>query len=182
MIDEAFNKKLKRVVLDHVPGCSDLISADRLSGGASQETYRLRVATAEGEKTLAMRRAPGGEFVERVPQHPGLDVEALLMQSAAAAGVPEPEVYYVLGKDDELGDGFIMEWIDGEALGARIVRSPDYEDIRGRLAYECGRILAQIHSIDLDTSGLREKLWEIPPAEFLEQTWERYRLLETPQP
>lgn len=181
-METGFEEKLERVVLAHLPDSEALVSVERLSGGASQETYRLIVRTASGEKPLAMRRAPGGEFVERTPQHPGLDVEALLMQSAREVGVPEPEVYYVLTRDDDLGDGFIMEWLEGEALGARIVRSPEFENIRPRLAYECGRVLAKIHAIDLDKTGLREKLWAIPPAEFVEQTWERYRLLETPQP
>ena len=166
----------------HITDCKGLVSVDRLSGGASQETYRLVVETSVGEKRLALRRTPGGEYAEITPQHPGLDVEALLMQSALAVGVPEPEVYYVLQREDELGDGFLMEWLDGEALGARIVRSPEFEAIRPKLAYECGKVLAKIHSIDLDATGLRSRLWEIPPAEFVEQTWERYRLLDTPQP
>ncbi len=180
--DDNFQDKLEGILIRHLADCRRLVSVDRLSGGASQETYRLVIETAAGEKTLAMRRAPGGEYQEITPQHPGLPVEALLMQSAKAVGVPEPEVYHVLTREDDLGDGFIMEWLEGEALGARIVRSPDFEDIRPKLAYECGKVLAQIHSIDLDATGLREKLSEISPAEFVEQTWERYRLLETPQP
>ena len=163
-------------------GCTGLINAERLSGGASQETYRLTVATVSGERLLAMRRAPGGQILDKTPQHPGLEVEALLMQSARLAGVPEPEVYHVLSESDGLGDGFIMEWLEGEALGARIVRSPEFDDIRPRLAYECGRVLAKIHHIDVDQTGLRQKLWQISPADFVEQTWERYRLLPTPQP
>ena len=180
--DDSFKEKLAGVVLARITDCKGLVSVDRLSGGASQETYRLVVATSVGEKRLALRRTPGGEYAEITPQHPGLDVEALLMQSALAVGVPEPEVYYVLQREDELGDGFLMEWLDGEALGARIVRSPEFEAIRPKLAYECGKVLAKIHSIDLDATGLRARLWEIPPAEFVEQTWERYRLLDTPQP
>jgi aminoglycoside phosphotransferase (APT) family kinase protein len=180
--DDSFKEKLAGVVLAHITDCKGLISVDRLSGGASQETYRLVIETSAGEKRLALRRTPGGEYAEITPQHPGLDVEALLMQSALAVGVPEPEVYYVLQREDELGDGFLMEWLDGEALGARIVRSPEFEVIRPKLAYECGRVLAKIHSIDLDATGLRARLSEIPPAEFVEQTWERYRLLDTPQP
>lgn len=181
-MDDSFREKLEEVVLAHISDCKSLVSVDRLSGGASQETYRLVIQTSTGEKQLAMRRAPGGEHAEITPQHPGLDVEALLMQSALAVGVPEPEVYYVLQHDDELGDGFLMEWLDGEALGARIVRSPEFEDIRPKLAYECGKVLAQIHSIDLDATGLRARLGEISPADFVQQTWERYQLLETPQP
>ena len=122
--DDNFHEKLEAVLVGHLPDCKKLIRADRLSGGASQETYRLLVETSSGEKRIAMRRAPGGEYQEITPQHPGLPVEALLMQSARAVGVPEPEVYHVLTRDDDLGDGFIMEWLEGEALGARIVRSP----------------------------------------------------------
>lgn len=180
--ENSFTEALDAVLRTNVPGCTGLISAERLSGGASQETYRLTANINGREQLLAMRRAPGGVIQERVPSHPGLDVEALLMQSAKKAGVPEPEVYHVLTPEDAIGDGFIMEWLEGEALGARIVRSPEFEEIRPRLAYECGQLLARIHSINLDETGLRDRLWQISPAEFVEQTWERYRLLETPQP
>ncbi|MBT3622738.1 MAG: phosphotransferase family protein, partial [Gammaproteobacteria bacterium] len=95
LADDSFREKLERVVLAHITGCKGLLEVDRLSGGASQETYRLVVKTAGGQQRLALRRTPGGEYAEITPQHPGLDVEALLMQSALAVGVPEPEVYYV---------------------------------------------------------------------------------------
>ena len=151
--ESSFSNALDAVIKARVPGCNGLIKAERLSGGASQETYRLTVSTNASEKLLAMRRAPGGEILERTAQHPGLEVEALLMQSARSVGVPEPEVFYVLTESDGLGDGFIMEWLDGEALGARIVRSPEFEDIRPKLAYECGRVLGKIHNIDVDATN-----------------------------
>ena len=104
------------------------------------------------------------------------------MTSARSAGVPEPEVYYVLQRHDALGDGFLMEWLEGETLGARIVKLPEFSKVRKGLAYECGKVLAKIHAIDLETTGLKTRLWEISPKEFVEQTWERYKLLETPHP
>ena len=119
-----FEVKLSRALARSIPGFVTLHRAERLSGGASQETYRLEIETSNGDRTLAMRRAPGGVKVEPTPGHPGLDVEALLMQSAREVGVPEPEVFHVLDDDDDLGDGFIMEWLEGIALGARVVRSP----------------------------------------------------------
>ena len=160
----------------------ELISAERLSGGASQETYRIEVSTGFGSQLLAMRRAPGGVTVESIAGYPGLATEALLMESARDVGVPEPEVYGVLTPPDGLGDGFIMQWIEGEALGARIVRSAQFEEIRPKLAYECGKIMARIHAIDLKATGLDQKLAVIQPDEFIEQTWSRYKLFDTPQP
>lgn len=176
-----FEARLGEVVVAYIDRCLSLRSAERLSGGASQETYRLIVETAEGDEAMAMRRAPGGVIDPDKPP-PTLATEALLMRSAKAAGVPEPEVYYVLRPEDGLGQGFIMEWLDGVALGARIVRAPELEEIRPRLAYECGRILAQIHSIDLDATGLRSQLETISPLELMHRSWDRYKLFPTPQP
>ncbi|MEQ8857506.1 MAG: phosphotransferase family protein [Pseudomonadales bacterium] len=176
-----FETRLSDVVRRTLPDCRGLVTAERLSGGASQETYRLTVVTAGGERTVCMRRSPGGVGPEgRVS--PGLATEALLMRLARDVGVPEPEVYYVLEPEDGLGEGFLMQWLDGEALGARIARAPEFADLRPKLAYQCGQLMARIHSIDVHASGLVDKLQQHTPEQFVEQMWERYRLLETPQP
>lgn len=178
-----FEKRLAGVLTREIDDVTELVSAERLSGGASQETYRLTVRGGDGERLLCLRRAAGGVHVEdETSIAPGLATEALLMRSARAAGVPEPEVHYVLQTEDGLGDGFIMQWLDGEALGARIARSPELAELRPKLAFECGAIMAKIHAVDLDATGLRERLVTSTPREFVEQTWERYQLLNAPQP
>ncbi len=182
VIEAVFKDKLEQVLIARLPGCQSLESVVRLSGGASQETYRIEIERLHDTCTLALRRAPEGAYDQAATERPGLAGEAQLMRSARAAGVPAPEVHYVLAREDGLGDGFIMEWIDGEGLGARIVRRPEYASIRPRLAYEIGKILVRIHAIDIDASGLRNYLTHIPPAEFITQTWDRYIALQTPQP
>ncbi|MGE0621192.1 MAG: phosphotransferase family protein [Pseudomonadales bacterium] len=178
-----FEQRLGAILEREIPGCTGLVSAERLSGGASQETYRITIDTKSGQKLVCMRRAPGGVVVATETRvAPGLATEAKLMACARAVGVPEPEVYYVLEEPDGLGAGFIMEWLEGEALGARIARAPELENVRKKLAYECGQVLARIHQIDLDATGLRDKLETAPPEYFVNQTWERYKLLNTPQP
>lgn len=181
-MDTTFRENLEKVLTRHIPGCTALVSVDRLSGGASQETYRIVIDADDGQRQLAMRRAPGGIHMERSPAHPGLAAEALLMQSARAEGVPAPEVYYVLAADDGLGDGFIMEWLEGEALGARIVRSDEFAELRPRLARACGRVMARIHDIDVKATGLDRHLAVVSPGDFVEQTWDNYRRLSTAQP
>ena len=54
-------------------------------------------------------------------------------------------MHYVLTEADGLGEGFIMQWLEGEALGARIARAPEFEAVRQNLAFECGQIMARIH-------------------------------------
>ena len=177
-----FEAALAEVLTTRVAGVQSLVSCERLSGGASQETYRLVVATDQGDQRLCMRRAPGGERVETLGVNPGLAVEARLMQLAREAGVPEPDVKYVLEEGDGLGEGFIMEWLDGEALGARIVRAPELDGIRPELSRLCGEALARIHAIDVKATGLDKVLHEVTPELYVEQTWERYKAFETSQP
>lgn len=176
-----FSTRLDAVLQRRLSGFDRLVSAERLSGGASQETYRL-VAIMDGvEQTLALRRAAGGE-VGAAEGRPGLAIEAKLMTVARAAGVPEPEVHLILEPDDGLGDGFAMEWLEGHTLGARIVRSPDLDEIRPKLAFQCGEILARIHQIDPVATGLAPHLETMTTEQFVNQMWTQYQEMDTPAP
>lgn len=182
VIEAAFERRLDRVLARCIDGYDRLISCERLSGGANQETYRLVIAERSGERSLSMRRAAGGIGATQESINIGLRTEARLFQVAREAGVPSPEIHYVLEPTDELGDGFIMSWLDGETLGARIVRAEEFADVRPRLAEQCGRILARIHAIDVASTGLAKDLTTTTAAEFVNDTWTRYRSLNTPQP
>ena len=182
---DSFEFRLERVLRRQIEGCERLVSVERLSGGASQETYRLRIETPKGDRELALRRSQVGteeeaRAVER--SAPGLRIEAKLMRVARRNGIPEPQVFHVLEPADELGAGFVMEWLDGVALGARIVRSPDLAEVRPKLARQCGEILGRLHSIDLEAHGLDRHLARLTAADFIAQTRGRYEVLDTPQP
>ncbi len=177
-----FEDRLTGVLSKSIDGFHAMISCSRLSGGASQETYRIKVETNQGAKQLAMRRSIGGMGEAAVMGLPGLLVEAELFRHARNAGVPEPEVFYVTQPEDGLGEAFIMEWLDGETLGSRIVRSGAFEKIRPRLAYECGRILARIHAIDLEKTGLNKVLATVDPESLVDLSWMQYQGYKTPQP
>jgi aminoglycoside phosphotransferase (APT) family kinase protein len=173
---------LASVLRERVRGFRSLRSCERLSGGASQETYRLVLDTEEGERRLAMRRAPGGLKRQVPAPGPGLATEARLFAAARAAGVPEPEILYVFEESDGLGDGFLMEWLDGETLGARIVRGDEFQAIRPKLARQCGEVLARIHGIDVWEAGVAEALRVHTPEEQVRESWNLYMAYETPQP
>ncbi|MEM9614946.1 MAG: phosphotransferase family protein [Actinomycetota bacterium] len=178
---------LSEALARRLPGFDELLDVERLSGGASQETYRLRLRRGGEETVLALRRAAGGAAaagieIDGEDRRPGLTVEARIMQVAAAAGVPEPEVHLVLEPDDGLGEGFVMEWLDGETLGARIVRAPELAEIRPHLARQCGEILAAIHAIDPVETGLAPHLTALPTEEFVHLMWDEYKSLDSPQP
>lgn len=159
-----------------------LKSCDRLSGGANQETYRILIEAESGDRLLCLRRAVGGSYEAHAPGQPGLETEALLFQVAAGAGVPEPQIHYVLRREDGLGPGFLMQWLDGETLGARIARGDAFDEVRGRLAYQCGELLARIHAIDVDAHELRDRLEVQDARDLIEQRWQTYQEYDTPQP
>jgi aminoglycoside phosphotransferase (APT) family kinase protein len=82
----------------------------------------------------------------------GLAAEAQLIEVARAGGVPVPGVRHVLRASDGMGVGFVMDRIDGETLGRRIVRERALADAHRVLAHQCGAALARIHR--LPTQGL----------------------------
>lgn len=177
-----FAAALETTLCREIPSCTGLTDIERLSAGASMETYRIGIVRSTGERyNICMRRGVGG--IDRDANHAtGLAIEAMAMAVARTAGVPEPEVLYVLRPDDGVGAGFLMEWLDGVTLGARVVRAPELDAIRPELAYQCGRELARIHGIDLTASGLADELRQVTPTEYLAETWQRYREFPTPQP
>lgn len=181
--EQAPLEPLVRRVLQRWFGASaNLVRLDRLTGGASQETYRLETNIDGVPKTFALRRAAGGTEHSPSNPHPGLAVEATLFSLARNAGIPEPEVFGVLEPSDGLGPGFLLEWLEGETLGARIVRSDRFAEVRPRLARQCGEILGRIHTIDPDQTGLRDQLAEQTPEQFVHDMWSRYQTLDTCQP
>jgi len=177
-----FEALLRAGLQRQIPGFRELVSCERLSGGASQETYRVVIETADGPRKLAMRRAPGGSRYAFSAAGPGLRAEAKLLAAARAAGVPEPAILHVFEERDGLGDGFLMEWIEGETLGARITRAPELDAVRPQLARQCGEVLARIHAIDVRAAGLAEMLQARTPEQLVHESWDLYQAYGTPQP
>jgi aminoglycoside phosphotransferase (APT) family kinase protein len=153
----------------------------RLTGGASRETYRLDAVVHGRSHRFALRRAPG-EGASPVAEGASIDLEARLIAAARRSGVDGPDVRMLLVPDDDLGAGFLMDWISGETLGARIVRRPEFADARARMARQCGEILARLHAIDIDAAGLTSRLPSMTPAEAVTRTLASYRELGAPQP
>jgi aminoglycoside phosphotransferase (APT) family kinase protein len=167
--------------LRRLEGFERLVGLERLSAGASRETYRLDVVMNGVSRPLALRRAAGD-----APSAAGGGLapgdESRLFAAARHAGVPGPEVLLVLEPGDRLGSGFVMEWISGETLGGRILRSADLAAARVRLARQCGEILARLHAIDVRATGLEGRLETFTPEAIVRRTHSAYIVLDTPQP
>src|ERR1700756_2845974 len=71
------------------PGATGVAAAARLSGGASQETWRFDIMHPDGPIGAILRRSPKG-YGAAPTRAAGLAAEAQLMQLAYEAGVGAP--------------------------------------------------------------------------------------------
>lgn len=165
-----------------VPAFTSLDEVRALTAGASQQMYRITLTTASGEQRLALRRGHPGLAQDDTVGGITLATEAQLLTLAGTVDVPVPAVEHVLTPEDNLGEGFLMAWLEGETLGQRITHSPDLADCRQGLAHQCGEILGRIHSIDWQAAQLDQTLPTVSPEQLVDQTWQWYRDLNVPQP
>lgn len=142
---------LQRALPD-VQGIRDL---RRLSGGANQETWAFDAERVDAPLPLVLRRTPGGR------SHPGfgtsvtLATEARIIGLAGRVGVPVPGVRYVLVEADGLGEGYIMDRIEGETIARKILRDDEFAAARPQLARQCGEILGRLQAVPpADLQGL----------------------------
>ena len=118
---------------------------ERLSGGASRETWSFVAVPANGAggRRLILRRDPPG-----VPGK-GMALEGRLLQTAAAGGVPVPGLLAASDDPEVLGSGFLlMDHVEGETIPRRILREEAFRAVRPRLARQCGEILARLHRLE----------------------------------
>ena len=126
-------------------GSRQVRGLERLSGGASRETWRFDAVAPDGTiDRLVLRRDPPGR-----PSQPGtMTREAAAIRACSAAGLRVPDVLV----DSEAPSpwetaGIVMRRVEGETLARRILRDDRYAAARATLAGDCGRFLAGLHAL-----------------------------------
>jgi aminoglycoside phosphotransferase (APT) family kinase protein len=125
------------------------VALERLSAGASRETFRVRAGDA-GEYVL--QRDRGGAGLGALPV--GDQVRVLAVTKA-----PVPQVVSWDHTGERLGAPFMLtELIEGETLPRRILRAPELAAARAGFAAQCGEILAAVHATPLSTLDNTDQL------------------------
>jgi aminoglycoside phosphotransferase (APT) family kinase protein len=122
-----------------------LTEAQRLSGGASMETWAFGFEGQGGAESLILRRR-SVPFDEEAARSISLATEAALIRAAGANGAKVPPVRHLCDEVDGLGEAYVMGRVGGETLGKRIVTDPRFDAVRGKLAWQCGEALVPIHA------------------------------------
>jgi aminoglycoside phosphotransferase (APT) family kinase protein len=139
----------------------------RLTGGASQETWSFDLVTDRARRLpLILRRNVRSQL-----QNLGSATEFALVKAAAAGRVPVPTAHYLLEEEDGIGEGYVMERVEGETIPRKILRDARYAATLPLMAEQAGEILARIHALDVSgIAGLPSlEAAEHPAARLLEQ-------------
>jgi len=153
----------------------------RLTGGAVHETWAVTIARAEGAEERLVLRA----FLPYGPQALGAEAEYALLEAAWAAGVAVPRPVLLLAAGELAQPGYLMAYVEGEALGRRVVAAPTLAGARAVLLEQAAVQLARIHAVPLP-EGVRQALrgpaaGQSAAAAELQRVEASYRAL-TPEP
>lgn len=120
---------------------AELADVRPLFGGACQDNFAVR--TADGRR-FALR----SDARQSLPGSLGRALEAQVIRAAVAGGVPTPAVRAEIpGLIRPDAHGVLLDWADGVAIGAKVVRDPHLEGARAVLTGQLGRALAAIHAV-----------------------------------
>ncbi|MBV9455176.1 MAG: phosphotransferase family protein [Rubrobacter sp.] len=150
-----------------------------IPGGASKDTCVVDAVTPERELELLVRRAAGGTIYSDTLS---LEQECKVLQAAYKAGIKTPKPYGYL--EDLAGrEAFVMERLEGESVGRRIVQKPEFETTREVLPKQLAEELSKIHAISLEQLPSLPGGRIGPAADYVLSTLEReLDALEEPHP
>jgi aminoglycoside phosphotransferase (APT) family kinase protein len=122
------------------------VDAQRLTGGASMETWAFTIEGPKVREELILRRR-SAPFDPETSRSTSLAAEAALIAAARSGGAPAPPLVHLCDEADGLGEAHVTRRVAGETLGRRINSDPKFDGVRGLLARQCGEVLAKIHGV-----------------------------------
>ena len=149
----ALARKIERWLADKTGGEVAVRDLQPLPGGACQDNYRvdlsLTAAETRGERRMVLR----SDARRSLPASLSREEEFEVIRAAVAAGVKTPAVHWLTqGLVRESAYAYFMDWVDGEAIGRRVVRNAELAQARQRLPQQLAEVLSKIHSVTPGTA------------------------------
>lgn len=142
-------ERLKTYLNKVIGGCTGEMKLTKFAGGESNPTFRLDTAS----ETYVLRRQPAGKLLKSAH---AVDREFRVMRALQDTGVPVPKVIHLCADTSVIGSMFyLMEHVEGRIfLNAAL---PEVSSTERRDMYdEMNRVLAALHSVDVDAVGLTD--------------------------
>jgi aminoglycoside phosphotransferase (APT) family kinase protein len=157
---------------ERMPGATDIRVEDleRIFGGASRETWRLRLGYRDPEgreesRRLILRRDPIGSLIETDRR-----IEFLAYRAFYGSAVPVPEALW-LEEDPRFLDQpfFVMEELAGLESRPQMLMAPPYAEHCEKLGVQKWTILGEIAKADPEALGLTQVMEVVAP----DTAWQR---------
>jgi len=166
----SLSKKLLEVGIE-----GKVSNLEPLTGGASKEIWKFEVSNAKQTTKMILRRGSGIEGPLAIKTAD----EARIQKEVIKAGAPVPIILAVSKNEEELGDSYIMHFVEGETIARKILRDKEYKKALPLLAYQCGEAIAKVHNVDIDNFSFLPKK---PAEDQLEDLYATYQSFEQPSP
>ena len=128
----------------------ELLAIEQIPGGASRETYRVRVRTGTGERGVILRRDPRTSLIDTERA-----LEYRTYQAVHQAGIPVPEPLLLEEDPQHLERPFsVMSEILGCESAVAALAQPPYAELRERIGRRKWAILGQLASLDVESLGV----------------------------
>tara|TARA_B100000214_G_scaffold151497_2_gene108446 strand:- start:90 stop:1073 length:984 start_codon:yes stop_codon:yes gene_type:complete len=172
------NENLANILKDKLADASiegEIINLEPLTGGASKEIWKFEVSANGQSNRYILRRGSGVEG----PLAIKTSDEAKIQMTVRTLGAQVPEIVAVSSLDEELGDAYIMKFVDGESIARKILRDEEYKRALPNLAFECGQSIAKIHQADINEFPF---LPSKPVFEQINDLYQTYEAFNQPSP
>jgi aminoglycoside phosphotransferase (APT) family kinase protein len=126
------------------------LTASKFAGGQSNPTFKIDAASG----SYVLRRQPPGKLLKSAH---AVDREYRVLAALADTDVPVARVYHLCEDREVIGSMFyIMEFCDGNVHWASSLEDVSSNQQRAKMYDEMSRVMAAIHSVDLEKVGLSD--------------------------
>jgi len=141
---------LTRYLENNVDGFHGPIHVEKFSGGQSNPTFRVDASSGQ----YVLRRQPPGKLLKSAH---AVDREYRVIAALKDTDVPVAEVYHLCEDKNVIGSMFyLMEYCEGTVYWNPALPDIAQNATRSAMYEEMNRVMAAIHSVDLDAVGLSD--------------------------
>ncbi|WP_308368058.1 MULTISPECIES: phosphotransferase [unclassified Microbulbifer] len=172
-VDHLPLERLEKYLAACIDGFRGPLEVNKFSGGQSNPTFKLQAVSG----TYVLRRQPPGKLLKSAH---AVDREFRVMRALAGTDVPVPRVLHLCEDRELIGSLFyVMEYCEGRIFWNAALPDVDGAE-RSAIYEEMNRVLAALHSVDVETVGLSDYG---RPGNYFQRQFERwsgqYRASET---
>ncbi len=149
-VDQLDTARLQPYLAEHIEGFGQIAECRKFAGGQSNPTFQI---TADDGRRYVLRRKPPGKLLKSAH---AVDREYRVMHALRDTDVPVPRMHVLCEDEDIIGSMFyVMDFVEGRIQWNGALPDASAEE-RSAMYQEMARVLAAIHSVDLEAAGLTD--------------------------